>query len=215
MKTRARKWAGRAGVAAGAALCALLCAVPGGCALSGSGNADGTVQDSSVRLREAQRLSIDAREAEKAGDTEKALLLYRQAVTTYPEFHAAWHNMGALLFEQRRMDEAKAAFQSAADLAPADPRPMAGIGMIYQELLYPQQALDAYLAALDRNPNYLPALREAVVLELTLNKVTDATATRVRTALLVERDPKWREDLLRRKLLIDQYLSGPSAFSPR
>lgn len=166
--------------------------------------ADVLMPDVAADLRAAQALSIQAQEAEDDGKPDKAVDLYRQAVNAYRDFPAAWNNMGVLLATQKRHKEAFEAFATAADLVPSDPRPAASMGMIWQELGYPDEAIKAYGKALERDVNYLPALRESVRLEVDLDQVSPATAERARRALLRETDAAWRAELERLKLVIDQ-----------
>lgn len=170
--------------------------------------ADVEMPNPSVQIAEARDLSVQAQAADKAGDADKAIGLYRRAVAAYRDFPPAWNNLGVLLTAKGAHGEAFEAFAIAADLVPSDPRPVASSGMIWQRLGYFDDALKAYDQALERDPNYLPALREAVLIAVQLERITPTTAERVRRAIVRERDPQWLEQLSRFRILIDQRLAA-------
>jgi tetratricopeptide (TPR) repeat protein len=190
-----------------AALCMLLALPLGACGIRSSGGPV-EIPDPSVQIRQAQDLARRAQEADKSGRKDEAVALYRQAVQSYRDFPAAWNNLAVLLMEQQKNMEAFEAFQVAAELAPTDPRPPANMGMLWQKLGYPGDAGKFYTTALERDPNYLPALRESVLLDTQLDKVTSETANRVRRALQIETDRAWREELMRRHTIIEERLAS-------
>lgn len=201
--SRARR-AGRAGWA----LAGLLAMVGGVAGCQRQRGIDAGAVDPGADVRTAQRLSLEAQEAEQDGKPQKAVELYRRAVAAYRDFPAAWNNLGVLLVAQGQHKDAFEAFSTAAELVPTDPRPAASMGMIWQELGYPDEAVKAYGKSLERDPNYLPALRESVRLETDLDRITRPTADRVRRALLRETDAAWRSELERLKIVIDQRLDA-------
>ncbi len=161
-----------------------------------------------AQLRDAVDLAQQAQTAEKAGRTDEAVDLYRRSAAAYSSFPASWNNLGALLMEKGLHMEAIEAFRTAAEVSPTDPRPYTNIGLLWQKLGYLDDAAEAYSQALRRDPNYLPALRESVLIDTRRDKVSEASAERVRRALLLETDPAWKADLARRKTLIEQRLAS-------
>ncbi len=143
-------------------------------------------------FRAAKKL---ARKAEKAKDPNKAIVHYQAAIARFPEFAAAWNNLGVIFLSQDRYFEAAEVFARAADLSPADPRPMFNLALTWDRARYYEDALDFYNQSLARDPNYLPAINGAVRAERVLNRASYETLERIRRALLMERDPKWREFL--------------------
>lgn len=200
---------------ASAALLAGAIALAGGCQAQRGGQTraelESAAQDTARRIDEARLLASSAQTAAAAGRDDEAAQKYRRAVEVYPEFAAAWNNLGSLLLKQGDNLGAQAALQRAAELAPLDPRPMANLGVMWQRLNYLDEAQRFYELALDRDPNYLPALREIVMIDSTLSTITTKTQERAKRALLLERDDQWIRELTRRKLLIDQRLAEPDA----
>jgi tetratricopeptide (TPR) repeat protein len=175
------------------------CALASAGALTGCNRNSGSrdivltgVRPAGERLAEAQSLAQRAQARVKRERYDEAIELYRDALRAYDDFPAAWNNLGVLLMEQERYLEAADAFASASERAPSDPRPTFNLGLTWERASYLDEALDHYRRALDRDPRYLPAIRGAIRAEQALGVTNDASADRVRTALLIERDPVWR-----------------------
>lgn len=159
--------------------------------------------DSRQSLIEAQNLVI---QAEKTKDAEKAIALYKRATDAYPQLSVAWNNMGILLMKQNRRLEADQAFITASELSPNDPRPPYNRGLNYFETRYPKEARTLFQQSLDRDPNYLPALRGAIEADVLTRQTGQETLELLRRALFVERDKKWRERFELQKSRIESYL---------
>lgn len=164
------------------------------------------VRPVSERLAEAQELAQRAQARANREKYDEAIGLYRDALRVYDDFPAAWNNLGVLLMEQERYLEAADAFASASERAPSDPRPAFNLGLTWERASYLDEALDHYERALDRDPRYLPAIRGATRAEQTLGLATDESADRVRTALLIERDPVWRAFFEQQRIRVDAEL---------
>ena len=148
--------------------------------------------DDGARVTEARKLAAQAQREYKDGHIDKAVALYQKSLDQSRDLFFVWNNLGLLLMEQENYTEAAELFKSAADLAPADPRPFYNIGLIYQKAVYDEKALDYFLKSLDRDPKYLPSLRGAIISGKRLDISDEPSLTRVRTALLIETDPQWR-----------------------
>jgi len=182
-----KRWSRTLGAAA--ALAAAL-TLTGGCAsraLRGQVTID--ARPDAQAFERARRL---AAQAEQAGDPDRAVELYRQAVALYPDLAAGWNNLGVALLEQQRYLEAAEAFVQAAQRAPTDPRPLYNLGLTWERTGYLRDALKHYERALARDPRYLPALRGAIRAERTLGEGRRITLDWIRTALGLERDEQWR-----------------------
>lgn len=164
--------------------------------------------DQQVRLQEAVEYAKQAQAAEQTGNKEEAIRLYQESARAYRSFSASWNNLGALLMEQGHNMEAIEAFKTAGEVSPTDPRPHTNIGFLWQKLGYLDDAAEAFSEALRRDRNYLPALRESVLIDTQRDKVSEETADRVRRALLLETDESWKADLARRKTLVEQRLAS-------
>lgn len=148
--------------------------------------------DGPERLGEAHRLALEAQRAERAGQPDKAIELYRRSLAESGDFFYVWNNLGVLLMNRQEYMEAVRMFQTAADVAPTDSRPYENIGLVYHTLGYDEKAMEYYDLALVRNPTSIDALRGSVRTAKRLGIADDKSLERVRTALMIERDPDWR-----------------------
>jgi tetratricopeptide (TPR) repeat protein len=191
-----------------------LTAAAGLLCLAGSLLACATTQQQAAQdLREgidreeiAIRLTEDADRARMAGNIDRAIELYREALDYSARFPDTWNNLGLLHLE--RGDEAKAinAFVQASILDPTDPRPPANTGIVYSNIGRETEAMRFFHDALDIEPSYLPALRGAIKSAHLLNENEYEDLERVKRALLVEDDPQWREFFDRQRSLIESRL---------
>ncbi len=143
-------------------------------------------------LAGAVRLSEQAERAMKRGRTDEAIALYRESIAASPELAPAWHNLGMLLMEKKNYIDAVEAFKVAADVAPMDARPVYMMGLAYHQQGWDEKALMYFERALDRSPNYIPALRGAVRAGKRLDLADRAALERARRALAVDDDETWR-----------------------
>lgn len=158
--------------------------------------ASGCKSSRRVDLPPSQRsvaLAIEkARQAQQSKDPERAAVLYREAVEIYPEFAAAWNNLGNLYMGQQAYLDAAEAFARAAEHAPSDPRPLYNLGLTWDRAGWLPDSLRFYKQALVRDPRYLPALRGAIRAERLLQITEPGTLERLKVALGQETDEKWR-----------------------
>ena len=164
------------------------------------------VDDSAIRMDESRQIAAAAIKEHKLADearaaynekdwnthSEAAINLYQQALAKSKDMFLAWNNMGMLLMERQAYMDAAECFKSAADLSVDDPRPFYNVGVIYQQTLHDKEALEYFLKSLARDGRYLPSLRGAAASGKRLDLTDEAALQRVRTALLIETDPKWR-----------------------
>lgn len=163
-----------------------------------------TPEQIQAQLARATKLVRQAERTELAGQQTKAIEQYRAAIAEYRELPVAWNNVGRLLMERGENLQAADAFKTASELSPTDPRPLHNLGTLWESLGYYDDAARWYDEALKRDENYLPALRRVVVVEEVRNKPTARTLERIRTALLVERDPFWIDRMRRASMRFDQ-----------
>lgn len=158
-----------------------------------------------------------ARLAQEAKDPARAVALYQEAVQFYPEFAAAWNNLGRLLMDSQQYLDAAVAFSNAAENAPTDPRPLYNLGLTWDRAGYADDALRIYKQALARDPRYLPALRGAVRIESLLVRFEPETLERIRMALGQETDADWRLYFETQRAQVEQQLFrdlSPGALPP-
>lgn len=161
-------------------------------------------------LNRAVALVAQAQRAQKDEKHAEAIALYQQAVQAYRDFPAAWNNMGVLMLTEQRYLEAAECFANAIEMAPQDPRPAFNLGLTWDKAGYPSDALTHYQTALQRDPKYLPALRGAARASWLLRRYTDTSLDVVRTALMIERDGRWREWLELENVRIQNELAQPT-----
>ena len=114
------------------------------------------------------------------GDVDRALESYRRAVELGPD-HVAFQNMGTLWYSQGRLQEAAAAFESAARLSPGEPANYRNLGDAYRRLGDEAKARGAYTRAVELceeqlrvNPNSAPTLAALAVSEAKLSRFDSA-----------------------------------------
>lgn len=180
--------------------------VGGGCQSRPATAADLALEPSGQRLAEAHRLAVEGQRAQKAGDSARAMQYYQQSLEQSQELHAVWNNMGMLLMEEQNYIDAVEMFRIAADLAPFDPQPHYNIGLAYDEANYPARAMEFYERALERDPRYIDALRAYLLAAKRLDVAEPSMLQRVRTALLIDRDPTWRAFHEREQIRIESQI---------
>lgn len=94
----------------------------------------------------------------KWSDAEAEL---RKALELSPQFVRAWVNLGVVLAQQRRMDEALAAFRTVLSEADAQ----FNMGLMYQSLGRPIEAVRAYRETLRLNPKMVAAEKHLEAVE--------------------------------------------------
>jgi len=196
-----------AGVTLGAAL-----ALVAGC--GPRAQAPGHLGSEPARIGEAVQYVAAAQRYEQRGKIDEAIEQYRRALQSYRDFPAAWNNLGVLLMEDGRLLESAECFAVASDQAPQDPRPKYNLGLTWDRAGYPADAVEHYRLALRRDARYLPALRGLIRAERMLGQGDDTTLSHLRTALMLEQDPQWREWLELQRLRLETELLDASRGVP-
>jgi tetratricopeptide (TPR) repeat protein len=164
-------------------------------ALLGCGSSAKTVvihDPSAVNLAEARSLAAEAQREQQAGHTDRAIELYKKSLDASKELGFVWNNLGLLYMQKDDYIDAVDMFQSAADLMPQSPKPYYNIGLAYSRRGYDTRALEFFSKALDCNPRDVDSLRGAVMSAKRLDLSDDNSLMRVRRALMVETDPRWK-----------------------
>lgn len=152
-----------------------------------------------IRMQRAQRHALDAFRSDRP---DRAIRDYERSIDEFAGLPAPHNNLGVIFLEEGRPLEAAERFVTAAQLAPDDPRPVYNHALLWDQRHYYADALDLYLEALDRDANYLPALRGAVRAESFLNVESEETLARIRRALMLETDPDWARYFELRRLQV-------------
>lgn len=167
----------------------------------------GLVESETRRLVQAQGI---ASEAYRTKNEQEAMHKYTEAVRVYRELPVAWNNLGVLLMKNDRYVEASSAFVTAAQLAPNDPRPLYNRGLLWDRRGYIREARESYVKALERDPEYLPALRGVIRADAIRNEGSFQTLEWVERALMLEQDSEWTKWLRLQKIRIENLPSVKS-----
>lgn len=147
-----------------------------------------------------------ARAKDRLGEADKlsrqAVDQYRAALALSQEMPEAWNNLGIQLMQLQDYLGAAEAFTVAMQQSPTDPRPCENLGIVYDRTGWSEESLKYFDMALDRSPNYLPALRGASKAAHLLGEASDRRLSQVRRALMIETDPAMREFFEREQLRI-------------
>ncbi len=170
----------------------------------------GLTIDEGKRIRSAIANYELADRAHHNGDSEEAIEYYRRSIEDYSDLHMTWNDLGVELMSVGRYPDAEQAFRQAARIEPSDPRPWYNLGALYQNRFYDAEALECYVNALRRRPNYLPALRGAIQSADLINQVDDTTLGWLREAIVHETDPEWLSKFQRLRLEIESRLASES-----
>jgi len=160
-----------------------------------------------LREREGYDLARQASAAQADGNDDRALELYQQAVGVWPEIPSAWNNMGLILMDRSNYMDAVEAFKTAARQNPTDPRPIINVGVAYDRTGWAEEALVAYVQALDRAPLERDALLGAITANHRLLRADRKSLERTRTALMIETDPATRAWLERERFRIESRIN--------
>lgn len=154
--------------------------------------ARGIAQQAAEIATKAKAARVDGRDKEADKLAAKAIEQYRQALNVSGDMADAWNNLGVLLVDQKDLMGAADAFTIAMQQSPADPRPCENLGLVYSRAGWSEESLKYYDLAIERSPNYLPALRGAIQQAHLLGQADEARLKQVRRALLLEQDERWQ-----------------------
>jgi tetratricopeptide (TPR) repeat protein len=164
-----------------------------GCGRSGRSDNEHILKDNhAAELGEARRLAAEAQAEQHAGHSDRAVQLYQQSLQQSQELGLVWNNLGLLMMERDNYLDAADMFQTAADLMPESAEPLYNLGLIYSRRGYDEKAMGYYEKALVRQSSHPASLRAAVLACKQLDRADEPSLARVRRALLVEKDPRWR-----------------------
>ena len=127
--------------------------------------AQGRVREAVVPLEQAARARTDpviethlAIALRQLGQTEQALQVLERAVARQPAVPMAFHELGVLLFSQRRLAEAQAVLERALEIAPAMPELSVVLGGVFLDRLDRANAKLAFARVLASAPGHPGAL---------------------------------------------------------
>lgn len=176
-------------------------------ACSGSGPSRAAAGESGPSSRErAITLFRDASALHERGKLDDALLKYRASIEADNTYFAAWNNMGQLLMDRRNYADAVSAFRVASDLEPSDPRPEYNIGLAYQTIGWGEESYNHFQIALERDENYLPALRGVVRSAEMIGLGNPEVLGYIRQGRLKESNDQWRSYFERQHFRVEKLI---------
>lgn len=155
---------------------------------------------------EALELFRQASQLHQDGEYEKALIRYRESIDKDNTIFATWNNMGQLLMQQKNYADAVAAYKVASDLQITDPRPDYNIGLAYQTIGWGDESYTHFQRSLDRDPNYLPALRGVVRSAEMIGAGDQRILEFIRNGQLRETNDQWREYFDRQRFRVEKLI---------
>ncbi len=158
-------------------------------------------------LDQAMTYAQQAAAAQAKGDFAAAAALNQQALRIRDDLGGVWNDLGVCLIEMEQYMPAREALLRAADLLPTDPRPLENLGLMFTRAGFPQEALTQYVRALERDPNWLPALRGATWAQKELLRSDHAGLERAKLGKFIETDPKWKAIFQSEAMRIEQDLA--------
>lgn len=180
----------------------------GACDVTPTAGDDVVQLDQGERYTQALELIEQAEQLAERGRVAEAIQAYQSSIELTPSIASAWNNLGELLMSQNQYSDAVTAFERAGDLSPTDPRPPYNAGVVYQNQGWSRDALERFELSLDRDPNYLPALRGAVRAAEYLQLSNTSALDRIKRASLSETDDAWREYLQRQRFRVESGLNA-------
>lgn len=158
--------------------------------------------DPLLAQRRGEELAYQAEQAVASNRPDDAIILYRQSLAVYNEHPSAWNNLGVLYQTRGNVREAASAFLAASNMNPRNPTYPTNLGLLFQDLRQYDESAKWFDLALERDPAHLPALRESVRLDQARARTSEQTYNRIRAALRLETDPKWKTYLQRQQDMV-------------
>lgn len=154
----------------------------------------------------AVQLAEQGLTAQRDGDLDKAIALYKQSINANPELSGVWTNMGVAMMAKQNFPAAAEAFKHALDLSPTDSRPLVNLGVAYLDRGWADQAYTYFSQALDRDPQNIDALRGAITAAQRCGREDERTLDYIKRLQLIETDPKWKQELAFRRVRLENSL---------
>ncbi len=141
------------------------------------------------------------------GRSEEGLVLMQMAAEVLPDNATVWCNLGNVLLECGRLDEAEAAYQRSVDADPDDEGAadaLNNLGILYRHLSRPRDAERCLLRALELQPTLAEAWYNLSRVLLAMNRVNEGLQASSRAVLLMPDHASGREEVIRALILLDE-----------
>lgn len=150
-------------------------------------------QDQSKRSpSESEQLALKAAVV-MASDPDKAAGLLRRALALDLFNGAAHNNLGVLALKKGDVYTASQEFEWARKLIPGSPDPRVNLALALERAGHTTEALDAYTAALEVRPEYVPAIQGLARLEVRSGRADSRLEARLQKIALEGETGQWRE----------------------
>lgn len=154
----------------------------------------------------AIQLAEQGLRAQRDGDLDSAISLYKQSINANPELSGVWTNLGVAMMAKQNFAAAAEAFKHALDLSPTDSRPLVNLGVAYLDRGWADQAYTYFSQALDRDPQNIDALRGAITAAQRCGREDERTLDYIKRLQLIETDPKWKQEIAFRRVRLENSL---------
>lgn len=138
----------------------------------------------------------EARREHQAGNTERAVLLYRQHLLVEPNNAQAWYLLGAALVNLGQLDEARSTLRQATSINPRHAEAHNHLGVVLAQQASFEEAIASFRRALELKPDNSEILNNLGLALLQQDKANDAIALFQRALELRPDDVKARHNLV-------------------
>ena len=109
------------------------------------------------QLRGIQDRFLAAVQAEESGEKQRAIDLYEEIIEVYPEYAAAYINLGTVYFHLRQYNRAEELYRRATVADPGYVLAFFDLGNVLDELERLDESIEAYKRAVTLSPRYADA----------------------------------------------------------
>lgn len=128
-----------------------------------------------------------------SNDPARAEALLRAALDADP-FNGPMHNnLSVALLRQGKLYEAAIACETARKLMPGHPDPRVNLALILEQAGRSEDAINAYVAALEVSPNYIPAMQGLTRVQIASGRTDHRTSTMLHEISLRGETLQWKE----------------------
>lgn len=150
-----------------------------------------TPGESERNTRQAERLNREAAELIRQ-DPERAKELLREALTLDIFYGPAHNNLGVVHLSRDRLYEAATEFEWARKLMAGHPDPRVNLAIVLERAGRPEQAAEAFMAALEEQEEYLPAVQGIARLTVEEGWSDERLQGWLQEIAIRSEDPMWR-----------------------
>lgn len=142
-----------------------------------------------IEWYESRRLFCEGKALQKVGQDQKALVLFRQAAETDPQWPLPYEAIGSIELESGNFEDARTMFKKACSLDPMWTSPLSDLGVACHHLGEPLKALQSFDKAIqiDSSHGYLHSNRGNIL--TTLGRFDEAIKSHLEAITLEPQNP--------------------------